>query len=316
MVDKSRERKIVEMVFGDRSDVAIEETEKPDFRCRVSESIDFGVEVTEFYLSESQARLSNISGYATDLLKSKAYRHKDDKHRIPVETVVYHRAETGAKFEIEAIVCEATTVDDIVSKVGGAIELKNRKLEAYEGSVVDLVVHDVEAVARFESVGKLIQSVKRTGVFGAIVGSKFREIYLVTALGGGWVCVPLRANMLVSEVLAFWGLFKEYYGEKIESLTLGAYLVELARHLVCRLGGVEYEFSVDEGLRLVFGSVSIGYGEGQVLEIVDVSSASPAGRDIVEFSDEGDLGLHDFVAAKIDSVFASAEVLFPASSSA
>jgi hypothetical protein len=83
------------MVFGRNPHVVIQESERPDFICKVSDKFEFGVEVTDFYLSESVARLRLIPNYAKDLLTNKAYRHKDDMRRIRVEKVVYRSGSTG-----------------------------------------------------------------------------------------------------------------------------------------------------------------------------------------------------------------------------
>lgn len=123
-MDKSEERKVVEMVFGGHPHIAIEESERPDFICRIPDRIEFGIEVTDFFLSESVARLRRIPNYAMDSLKNKAYRHKDDKNRIRVEKVIYRSGNTGEEREIEAIVGESYTIDDVVSRIKSSIESK------------------------------------------------------------------------------------------------------------------------------------------------------------------------------------------------
>ena len=47
----------------------------------------FGVEITEFYLTEGHARLERIEGYWADLLAGGDVRHKDDHHRFQVTKI-------------------------------------------------------------------------------------------------------------------------------------------------------------------------------------------------------------------------------------
>ena len=54
--------------------------ENPDFKVRSKHQQDFfGVEVAEFYYSESNARLRNIPNYLGEILDNRRYRHKEEK---------------------------------------------------------------------------------------------------------------------------------------------------------------------------------------------------------------------------------------------
>jgi len=311
-MNKLEERKVVEMVFGGHPQITIDESERPDFICRVPEAVEFGVEITDFYLSESVARLRNIPNYASDLLSSKAYRHKDDKERIRVDKVIYHSAKTGEKREIQAIIGEGHTIDEVVSRIKASIDSKTVKSIGYSTAIVDLVIRDVDSIAGFDDFQMLIRAIGRTDASSSILRTGFREIYLLTKQKSDWVCVPLRANLFVAEVLTFQQLFKDHHGSKIESLTIKDYLVELARHLSKTFDVVEFDVPNESQPRLVFGSVAVGYGENQQLEITDISFESLEGREIVEFDDVGDAALQSFVKTEADGMFTCAPVLFPA----
>ncbi|MBX3421615.1 MAG: hypothetical protein KF752_08675 [Pirellulaceae bacterium] len=133
---------------------------------------------------------------------------------------------------------------------------------------------------------------------------------MITTQDAEWVCVPLRANLFVAEILKFQKLFKEHHGNNVKAITIGEYLVELARHLVSACGRVEYEVSKNKQPRLVFGSVAVGYGEKQGLEIFDISIDDTIKREAVDFVGEGDVDLHRLVRAEIDEMFACAPILF------
>jgi hypothetical protein len=56
MKRKERERAILHMVYGNNELREVVDGESPDFRVkRVGQDVAFGVEVTEFYFSESNA---------------------------------------------------------------------------------------------------------------------------------------------------------------------------------------------------------------------------------------------------------------------
>ena len=67
-MNKTQERRILAFVYGCRDTLEVVENEQPDFLCRVSATCSFGVEVTEFFHSESAARLERIPDYTADLL--------------------------------------------------------------------------------------------------------------------------------------------------------------------------------------------------------------------------------------------------------
>jgi hypothetical protein len=311
-MDKLEERQVVEMVFGSKPNISIEGSECPDFICRVPGNIEFGIEVTDFFLSESDARLMRIPGYRLELLKSKSYRHKDDKQGVRLEKIIYRSKNTGEEREVDAIIRESHTIDDVLSRVRASIESKTGKAIGYSTDITDLIIRDVESIARFENIQDLIRAIYRTKMCDAVLKQGFREIYLVTTNNTDWVCVPLKANLFVGEVLKLQRLFREYYGSKIESFTPGKYLVELARHLVSRFGTIEYEVPEEENPRLIYGSVGVGYCENQGLEIFDVSFDGTTGRKVVEFDDRGDVELNEFVRAEVAAMFACAPIFFPA----
>ena len=123
-MDKSKERVLVETVYG-RSTLEIQETEEPDFLCSLQGNTPFGVEVTEFFMTESDARLCKIHGYASELIKGGNLRHKDDK-KIRVEDVVYILGDDpGDERTIRAIVHDIPPHYESMQYVLYVIEAKN-----------------------------------------------------------------------------------------------------------------------------------------------------------------------------------------------
>ena len=87
-VKKQREREILDEIYAHGNFFAIEAHEAPDFLIRIHPGAEqFGVEITEFYLTEGQARLKQIDGYIDHLLAGGDVRHKDDRQQFKVSAI-------------------------------------------------------------------------------------------------------------------------------------------------------------------------------------------------------------------------------------
>lgn len=316
-MNKSRERRILDSVFRRMDGVYVTESEQPDFVCGTGASFSFGVEVAEFYLSESVARLKRIDGYAGDLLKNEAYRHKDDEVRIAVEDVIWRRGQTGEECKMKAIVGEEHTVETVVERFCELVATKNAKHSEYRRNVatIDLVIDDADFALGSYSIEEWVRSFRRLETGHCITKSPFREIYVVTAHKPSHrVCVPLRAVLFVSEISAFQSIFKEFQKESLETLTLGEYLVLLARYLAGQFDAIEL---AEHGGKLcfVFGSVAVAYSEDAAsLEVRDISLDVVDGRerlsDAVVGSLDGQFG--EYVYSRRPSIFCCVPIQFDA----
>src|SRR5262245_59270866 len=86
---KQREQAVLNTIY-DRADYAeVMEYESPDFLVRhAAAGPQFGVEITEFYLSGTHARLSRIPRYVREILSTGGFRHLDDSTSLNVDEVV------------------------------------------------------------------------------------------------------------------------------------------------------------------------------------------------------------------------------------
>ena len=84
MPDKKRERKILRRVFDESGFAIVDEDESPDFVLATRFGIRVGVEVTELYRSQSDARVTRIPGYFDELISGPRFRHRDDVETIRV----------------------------------------------------------------------------------------------------------------------------------------------------------------------------------------------------------------------------------------
>lgn len=313
-MDKMEERQILDLVFGGHDGLEVVEQEKPDFRCQVLGGIVFGVEVTEFFLSQSAARLRRIPGYCGELLKERRYRHKDDKIRTPVEKVIYRSDETGEECEIEGILGEEYTIDTVLQRLKNLIVVKNEKHGEYTTNVapVDLIISDVDCVSRCDGLDVLIRAIARNDAAQAICKSGFREIYLVTEQKAKNVCVPLRANLFMAEVYTYQSIFKMYHGDYLGNVRFAGYMESLAHYLTDRFEGIEYEVDKDKRLRFVFSSVAFRYVENGGLDILDISFDAGNQRKCLatELDQEADPELRAHVESERTKVFCCVPICF------
>lgn len=316
-MDKEAERKAFDAVFG-RFNVAVEESEEPDFLCTPSSGDEFGVEVTEFFLTQSDARLRNIRNYATDLIAGADYRHKDDQRNIVVKDIVLRRPSTGQETKMKAIPRSIPPHHQSIPKVLAAIAAKMAKYDRYAKRVtpIDLIVNDVDLLLRFESVRQLLRPIAFGDAFNSIVACPFREVYVVTvSKEKGDVCVPLRGNLFAGEIALFASVHHEHMQNTGTQSTVREYVCSLAAHLVKKFPTVEYFFSKNGMPRFAFGSISWGFTQDEKIEIVDESCAN---RDDWKFLD-ADInrdaipdGLQEMLDETRANEFASYEFCFEA----
>jgi hypothetical protein len=93
-----------------------------------------GIEVTDYFQSESDARLKNIPDYAGNLLAQRKYRHKDDKLRLPVKRVTYvPQGDKSRGREIDAIMIEHPSLAERIEKLVRIVNTKEARYPTYVG---------------------------------------------------------------------------------------------------------------------------------------------------------------------------------------
>ncbi len=205
---KDRERAILELVYDLDHFAAVWESEKPDFKLRhQNEEEFFGVEITEFYLFESDARIKSIPGYLSELFAGGKPRHRDDVDSLKVTKARLRRAGESEDELIDVIKRELPEVPACVRMIAAAIEQKDQKLMSYESGLnhVNLIMLDhghrlmtlsPEYFYSFFFTPDLCATLARTG---------FREIFFVTVFKEqGRVYIPLKLLYLLSHFYMFY----------------------------------------------------------------------------------------------------------------
>lgn len=206
-MDKPAELELFHYIYGRGKDWDVISFESPDFLCNRDSSTVLGVEVTELWHNESDARLKNLEGYAFDLLDSGKYRHKDDKSNIKVDVVKYMpKGEEDKAKEINAIIHEMPGFKERVSLLEGAIKSKEDKASAYMRTcpVVDLIIEDASSLFWFEKYENIFHPISGFVNRSSVINSPFREIFVITKTKENKkVYISLKLNLFAEDIAIF-----------------------------------------------------------------------------------------------------------------
>jgi len=227
---EQKEAAIFNMVYLKDNFAEIHHLDEPDFRVRCVESEHFfGVEITEFYLSESNARVKNIPGYATDLLKEEKYRHKVDRELLKVKDVTI-KSTNGSERQSKVILQKVPKPEDYVEKIARTIKRKNERVKSYsrELSYVNLIIYDNERGLFGVTAQSVYEYFFTEEMTTALISSNFREIFLITMIERNRkVYIPLKMMFILSEIHLFTYIFDECYPElEISSKEFLGYFAE------------------------------------------------------------------------------------------
>jgi hypothetical protein len=143
---KNKERTIFDLVYSGRAFDSVTPTEEPDFTVKNADG-EFGVEITEFYSSQSEARIKNIPEYFQEILEGKKYRHKDDIVPLDVAEITVQPGDNRRpSFNVKGIARRLPSIDEYVKKIAELIEHKNKRFQTYISGLhhVNLVIFDNE----------------------------------------------------------------------------------------------------------------------------------------------------------------------------
>lgn len=256
-MNKNKEREILEMVYsiGDLEDVI--ETERPDFKLRkIGQETYFGVEITTFYTSASDARLHNIPTYVKEIFENSKYRHKDDIARLELKDIVL---KTNRKPDetIKGFMQEVPPLSYCTESVAQIISEKSDKVSAYTEGIthVNLVIFDNVYELYGFPIETFYHALFTTEITNALFASNFREIYFVTkAEHKKPVYFPLKMLLLVSEAY----LFDRYYQELVgHQLPTNEKMLLFAKYLSTKTKESVGIVSNENGVEVVFGNAGI-----------------------------------------------------------
>lgn len=212
MDKKTRERIILKMVYDLDSFEKVIDNESPDFRLKYpTENEFFGIEITEFYFSESNARLKNIPSYVTELIRDNKYRHKDDKENIKIDEIKILRDEEVVD-TTDSIIQELPSPKEYFEMILETILNKSTKTADYSSGLkhVNLIVLDRENRLNTLSPKNFSKYLFQSKVLPDIVSTNFKEVFLITKVKNQKrLFYPLKLLKFMSEIYLFVDFAKE-----------------------------------------------------------------------------------------------------------
>jgi len=210
-VSKEKERLILHMVYDEAELASVDDQERPDFAIRRHDgSTRFGVEVTELYDTNSDARAAHHPSYITELLGGGEHMHRDDVRGLPLCTTTVTDPDGNVKAtNVPCIIRELPPLIDTFRRLSKAIQRKDRSRDDDYGrglTHVNLVVLDGTARPltlsdEYRTRDVLIPELQRT-----LVETNFREVFFVTKIGQNRrVVIPRRMLFLLSSWYTFLG---------------------------------------------------------------------------------------------------------------
>jgi hypothetical protein len=267
---KAREREIFDLVYGSRSLEEVIESERPDFLVRQSlHSALFGVEIAEFYHSETDARIKRNLNYGSDLLDGKDYMHKDDRRHLRVEKVDILTEDNEVRDRgVPAIIQPVPSPNECARMVAALVSQKSAKfpLPAEGLSHVNLVVRDTTDLLNGFSVDRFYYIYFISELRNAIAQSPFREVFFVTKMGDQVGFIPMKVLHLLSEAFLFGSVFTEHASE-YEHITEAEEIKVFASYLGSCVSGEVSLRSDPAGAEVIHGDAGLLFGNDDSVAI-------------------------------------------------
>ena len=268
-MNKQEEKDVLRMVYKE-NDYPVQEDacERPDFILKNNSGISFGVEITEYFNSESAARLIKVPNYTDRLLsddipEDNKYIHRKDKKILKLDTLTFMNEDGSVKFEAKGIVEEnqprAKYLDNIVS----TIQTKNEKGKSYNSNIahVDLVVYDRSGSFGLEKLEYFYEAFYTPSIVSVLQNSIFKEISIIISHKEEKYFFRLKEYLLLSRIY----LFIFFYEERVKELSVKPSVLQFIIHLLYCLDKDGFR---DAGVNFVNNKFEIFYG-GTGFEIIE-----------------------------------------------
>lgn len=247
--------------------------DKPDFVLALSQNDPrFGVEITELFQTEANARLFYNPAYIASLFAGGSHMHKDDVSVLNVARVSIHDKDGNLKQgDVPAVIQETPPPFVHHEAIAEAIVKKDAKSLDYQQGLshINLVVVDY-----FES------SVDRTAAYStselfvpklrdALAATEFREVFLVSRdRSGEKFYRPLQLILLMEQFLLFRHALVEFLTDtKNEMVTLADIVPLFVRWLLQR--GFAAYFCENRGGCAVYRGSGVSQADDGGIEVLD-----------------------------------------------
>ncbi|MBK9105984.1 MAG: hypothetical protein IPL92_15775 [Saprospiraceae bacterium] len=200
---KEIERRIFDLVYGTTHNLVVEHKDKPDFWVHLNENNIVGVEVTEFFDTESSARLKNIPDYLDSLLDRNEFKHAEDRQQLKVDRIKI--VSENDEVETDAVIQVLPSISTYLSLIEERISLKSKSIEYYDKRLnhSNLIIHDLSGVLSSIERREFYNVFYQPGIVKVLLETKFREIYFITKFNKEEFSLPLKAILYVSRIYFF-----------------------------------------------------------------------------------------------------------------
>lgn len=171
---------ILEMVYDLSRFQSVIPRERPDFALAHQQGGPFGVEVTQLFVNEAQARLNLARGYADRLWAGGAHMHKKDKKHLRATTLTVTSVEGEVRHAgLPAILMDTPTVAEFRSRLCETIQRKSANgYRSDEFTHINLVIHDWFHLP-FNPGGYSTDQFLDDYIRAALKTCAFREVFLI-----------------------------------------------------------------------------------------------------------------------------------------
>jgi hypothetical protein len=280
---KHRERVVVEFIYDANQFWRLEESERPDFVVQHSASSQpFGVEVTEYYMSEPHARLKNVPQYFSNLLDGGRPIHRDDINALRPEDIEILASAGSSAGTVKGIITPLPSLADHVAAICERILEKGAKWRGYQCDLshINLILYDRSSRLALSNPEECHSVLFTTDAKATLAATPFREVFYVTSMGRDEsrpVIIPLRQVLLVSELFFFNGAYREC-ADVERSVTPAGQLSLFAAFMQSR--GVPVDAIVDErfGIEIRLGNTGVVVSDTWDVRILDYCDAPRHGE--------------------------------------
>jgi hypothetical protein len=301
MNKREAERAIFELVYDPDRYESVVHRDKPDFEVLTRFGGRFGVEATELFPSEADARLRKRPDYITELLAGDPHMHRDDISVLQSITVEITDPDGSVKqTDVPAVLLALPTIADHAQGIADTITRKNTKATDYKAdgySFTSLVIFDWFPPESNPLTEYSLRELLTFETRKALNESSFREVYLAGMSEEGLLSYrPLRLILALEAMFMFGSALEQFRDGDIFQTVAPAGFISLFIQVSSQLGRT-YSYALVSGEPFAVGeaaAVTASPGsETRVLDLFDgdppASCALPAapleGTDLVELAD-------------------------------
>jgi hypothetical protein len=216
---EEREWAALRLIYNERTfaSIAHHDPPDPDFVLRHHGAVQsFGVEVTDLYETESDARAAQHPDYIVQLLAGEPPMHKDDATVFEVVPVDLQDSEGNLKAAgIPAIVRPIPPPERRSEAIAAVLERKSAQARGYPAELghTNLIIVDRFGVGHEGPVRYSTRELFIPDLRTALAATPFREVYLTGLSGKSRVYRPLQLLLFVEAFEFFLGALESFLPE-------------------------------------------------------------------------------------------------------